>query len=92
MTKHHPDGVLNFDYFEHDCQPCKLDPKFCFTITMRGKDQEFTFKCPSPKDLIQWKSAIASQIMLSEGKKQRKSALDINDPWKYDNISEDHFR
>ena len=88
MTKHHPDGVFNLDHFEHEVLECKKD-SLCFVIKMKGNDQEFTFKCPSTKDLFIWKGAISSRIHQSQGFEYKRSAEGIESPWKYDNITEE---
>ena len=51
MNTHHPDGILNFNYFEHKLFHNELD-KTMFRMQMIGNEKEFIFKkdnaCESP--------------------------------------------
>jgi len=91
MTKHHPDGVFNFDHFQHELFQSEKNT-LNFIIKMKGNNQEFEFNCPNSKDLMIWKGAINSQIFNSKGHELQRSACGIESPWKYDNISEEQFK
>ena len=43
MSKHHPDGVLNFDHFHYILNTLNTDP-CVFMIKMNGDEHEFVFK------------------------------------------------
>jgi hypothetical protein len=53
MSKHHPDGVLNFDHFEHQIFQSMQD-QCKFQIQMAGNDHEFVFKAETKEVAIEW--------------------------------------
>ena len=55
---------------------------------MVGDDHEFIFKAKTPESAREWTNEINAHLQHSQGHRMKKMADGIEEPWKYDNISE----
>ena len=83
-------SVFNFDHFEYTLvvSPEQKAEGLSFDIKIKGQDTVFTFKAETKKEAKNWIREIKRHLQHSAGIIYGHSAEGLDQPWRWENISE----
>ena len=81
-------GCINFEFYEVILEKSDKDP-CCFNLKIVGQEaRNFQFKAATVESAMSWQTEILRHIGQSDGFLKRRSAIGLNLPWRFDNMSE----
>ena len=88
-----PAGIINFDQITVDVQITNPEKPTEMIIIPLGSKRKFRLRAENPAELTEWALALYQHIESSQGKKSDLVSVSRKvNFWKFDRISEQHFR